>query len=173
MDPRGVADGGRRRDIVHTRDRPGQQMRQGLLQAGLMHASLFQLTGWETPCSGGSLVPVTAVTCIREQPQIALAQLDTLAFHRSSSFSIARWVSRASVGARPLSPARRYPPRSARDLVSIVPHRVRHREALLQQRSAPRVPAAPGAEQHQSPLSYNERYKHFERLIVLGFHLAW
>jgi hypothetical protein len=24
----------------------------------------------------------------------------------------------------------------------------------------------------QGPLSYNERYKHFERLIVLGFHLA-
>jgi hypothetical protein len=33
------------------------------------------------------------------------------------------------------------------------------------------APAAPSAE-HQGLLSYNERYKHYDRLIVLGIHLA-
>src|SRR3981081_1165612 len=65
--------------------------------------------------------------------------------------------------------------KSAWDLGSLSSSIGASREARLScnsRRSARQAPAASSAE-HHGLLSYNERYKHFERLIVLGFHLAW
>src|SRR6267142_839735 len=113
-----------------------------------------------------------AVTCICEHPQIALAQFDTLAFGRSSSFSIARWVSRASVGCATSFSCTVVPDTTrSGSLVSIVPLQCAT-ERLSCNSAAICSSGASRATEHQGPLSYNERYKHFDRLIVLGFHLA-
>jgi hypothetical protein len=104
-------------------------------------------------------------------PPIVLVQSDTLALaDRAASRS--RWASRASVGcATAFSCTVVSSTTRSGSLVSIIPAP----ETLLQQRGDLLLPqllalAAPNAE---SPFSYNERYKHFDRFDCVGLSFSF